>query len=310
MDNTQTAIVTADDGKLQKVIDLALDGLTSEHSRRAYQKALTDFMAWYTAEGKPGLTKATMQKYKVVLQERGLSASSVNQRMSAIRKLAQEAADNGLIDQSLANGVARVKGVKSAGVRAGNWLTKQQAQDLINLPDVETLKGLRDRAILAVMIGAGLRRSEVADLTFAHIRQRDGRWVIVDLVGKGNRVRTVPMPSWAKATVDAWAEAAGVKSGRVFRSIRKGGTVNGDTVTPQAVFDVVKEYGAALGVEVAAHDLRRTFAKLAHKGGSGLDQIQLSLGHASIKTTERYLGVEQSLTDAPCDRLGLQVSVR
>jgi site-specific recombinase XerD len=263
----QTAIVTTDETKLQKVIDLALDGLTSAHSRRAYQKALADFMAWYTAEGKPGLTKATVQRYKAVLQECGLSPASVNQRMSAIRKLAQEAADNGLIDQTLANGVARVKGVKSAGMRAGNWLTKEQAQDLINLPDVETLKGLRDRAILAVMIGAGLRRSEVANLTFAHIRQRDGRWVIVDLVGKGNRVRTVPMPSWAKATVDAWAEAADVKRGRVFRSIRKGGVVDSETMTPQAVFDVVKEYGAALGVEVAAHDLRRTFAELAQGRG-------------------------------------------
>src|SRR5512137_789426 len=172
MSKQQTAIVKTDDGKLQKVIGLALDGLTSEHSRRAYGKALADFAEWYTAEGKPGLNKATVQRYKTVLQERGLSAASVNQRMSAIRKLAQEAADNGLIDQSLANGVAKVKGVKSAGVRAGNWLTREQAQALIDLPDLETLKGLRDRAILAVMIGAGLRRSEVAALDFAHIQQR------------------------------------------------------------------------------------------------------------------------------------------
>lgn len=76
-------------------------------------------------------------------------------------------------------------------------------------------------------------------------------------------------------------------------------------MTPQAVHDVVIEYGAVLGLEIAAHDLRRTFAKLAHKGGSGLEQIQLSLGHKSLVTTERYLGVEQSLTDAPCDHLGL-----
>jgi site-specific recombinase XerD len=78
-------------------------------------------------------------------------------------------------------------------------------------------------------------------------------------------------------------------------------------MTPQAVRDVVKEHAERLGLGVAAHDLRRTFAKLAHKGGAGLEQIQLSLGHASIKTTERYLGIEQSLTDAPCDRLGLKL---
>lgn len=307
--NTQ-AVILANDTKLNKVIGLALDGLSSEHSKRAYQKALTDFMAWYASEGRPGLNKATVQHYRSVLQERGLAPASVNQRMSAIRKLVQEAADNGLIDQSLANGVARVKGVKAAGVRAGNWLTKEQAQDLLNSPDVSILKGLRDRAILAVMLGAGLRRSEVADLTLDHIAQRDGRWVICDLVGKGNRVRTVPMPSWAKAAMDAWTEAASIASGLVFRSVRKGGTVDGESMTPQAVHDVVKEYGAVLGVEVAAHDLRRTFAKLAYKGGAALDQIQLSLGHASIKTTEVYLGAEQSLTDAPCDRLGLKVRVK
>lgn len=308
MAKTTTAIIPADSGDMRKIIALALDGLTSEHSRRAYGKALADFLAWYTAEAKPGLAKATVQRYKTVLQESGLSPSTINLRMSAIRKLAQEAADNGLLDQTLANGIARVNGVKSAGVRVGNWLTREQAQAMIDAPDVATLKGLRDRAILAAMIGAGLRRSEVAALTFDHLAQREGRWAIVDLVGKGNRVRTVPIPAWAKAALDEWAQAARVKSGRVFRAIHKGGYVDGESLTPQAVRNVVTHYGAALGLAVAAHDLRRTYAKLAHKGGSGLDQIQLSLGHASIQTTERYLGVEQDLTDAPGDRLGLRLS--
>jgi integrase len=253
------------------------------------------------------MNKATVQRYKTVLQDAGLSASTVNLRLSAIRKLAAEAAENGLLDQALANGVARVRGVKSQGVRAGNWLTKDQAQELLNTPDITKLKGLRDRAILAVMIGGGLRRSEIAALTFEHIQQRDGRWVIVDLVGKGNRVRTVPIPSWVKAALDEWALASVFTTGRVFRPVHKGKFINGDNMTSQAIHDVVKEYAAVRGFGLAAHDLRRTFAKLAHKGGSGIDQIQLSLGHASIKTTERYLGVEQNLTDAPCDRLGLKL---
>ena len=268
---------------------------------------MTDFLAWYSANDKPGLTKAVVQEYKTALQAAGLSPATINQRLSAIRKLAQEAADNGLIDQATAHGVGRVKGVKSAGVRVGNWLTRDQAQALINQPDRDTRKGWRDRAILATLIGAGLRRSEVAALDFAHIQQRDGRWVIVDLIGKGNRVRTVPVPAWTKAAIDTWAKSAAIDAGRVFRSIHKGGFLTGETLTPQAVRDVVVEQGRTLGVDVAAHDLRRTFAKLAYKGGSGLEQIQLSLGHASLKTTERYLGVEQSLTDAPCDHLGLRL---
>ena len=79
-------------------------------------------------------------------------------------------------------------------------------------------------------------------------------------------------------------------------------------MSAQAIRDVVKSYPEELELGgIAPHDLRRTFAKLAHKGGAGFDQIQLSLGHASIGTTERYLGVEQDLTDAPCDRLGLRL---
>jgi integrase len=115
------------------------------------------------------------------------------------------------------------------------------------------------------------------------------------------------MPSWARAAIDGWTGAAGIGDGRVFRAMHKGSFVNGDGMTAHAIRNVIAERARACGFEVAAHDLRRTFAKLAHKGGAGLDQIQLSLGHASIQTTERYLGVQQHLTDAPCDRLGLRL---
>ena len=113
-----------------------------------------------------------VQRYKRKLQDDDLAPSTINQRLSAIRKLAQEAADNGLVDPHLAAGIARVKGVRSGGRRSGNWLTREQAQELLNAPDTTTLKGLRDRAILAVLLGAGLRRSECADLAFEHIQQK------------------------------------------------------------------------------------------------------------------------------------------
>ncbi|MCP4537742.1 MAG: tyrosine-type recombinase/integrase [Chloroflexi bacterium] len=302
------ALTTTSHQDTNAIVTLVLDGLTSEHSKRAYGKALVDFLAWHAEQGQPTLSKALVQRYKVKLEGDGLAPSTINLRLSAIRKLAVEAADNGMVDQVLANGIRAVKGVKTAGVRAGNWLTKNQAQDLLNAPSVETLKGLRDRAILALLIGCGLRRNETAELNFDHVVQRDGRWVIVDLVGKGNRVRTVPMPSWAKAALDQWIEVAALTDRRIFRRVHKGGYVNGDSMTAQAVADVVKFYSDLCGFDdLATHDLRRTFAKLAHKGGAGLDQIQLSLGHASIKTTERYLGVEQDLVSAPCDVLGIRI---
>jgi site-specific recombinase XerD len=282
---------------LQPIIDLVLDALTSENSRRAYAVALREYLAWHRATGQPRMDKATVQAYKAKLQADGLAPSTINLKLSAVRKLAQEAADNGYMDDALASGVGKVKGVRTAGTRAGNWLTQEQAQKLLRTPDVATRKGLRDRAVLAVLLGCGLRRSEVAALTVAHIQQREGRWVIVDLVGKGQRVRTVPMPAWTKAALDAWTQAVSIAEGLVFRSLR----------TDQAVADVVRLYSAQAGTPIAAHDVRRTFAKLAHKGSGKLDQIQLSLGHASIQTTERYLGVTQDLQDAPCDHLGLRL---
>jgi site-specific recombinase XerD len=188
-------------------------------------------------------------------------------------------------------------------------LTKPLAEALLLEPDSRTRKGKRDRALLAVMLGCGLRREETAALTLAHIQQRDGRWVIVDLIGKGKRVRSVPMPSWAKAAIDVWVTAASLTDRALLRPVNKGDRVAGERMTAQAVFNTVKAYAAAIGLsDFAPHDLRRSYAKLAHKGHAPLEQIQISLGHASIQTTERYLGVEQDFTDAPCDHLGLKIA--
>ena len=242
------------------------------------------------------------------LRARKLSSSTINQKLSAIRKLATEAEDNNLIDSRLANGIRAVKGVPFRGRRTGNWLTKEDAQKWLNAPDVKTRKGVRDRALPAILIGCGLRRAEAAILSFSHIKQREGRRAIVDIVGKRDKMRTVPMQSWAKAAVDAWRAVAHLEDGFVFRRVNKGNNLMGELITPQAIRDIVNSYALKLENQgIAPHDLRRTFAKLAHKGGSSIDQIQLSLGHDPIQTTEKYLGVEQDLTDAPCDHLGLRV---
>jgi integrase len=177
--------------------------------------------------------------------------------------------------------------------------------------------GVRDRAILGVLIGCGLRRDEAANLTFEHLQQRDGRWVIVDLVGKGRRVRTVPVPGWAKLLIDRWAREAELSTGPVFRRFRKGDRLVYE-VTPagegrpapmsaDAIADAVTTYARPLGWTVAPHDLRRTFAKLARSGQAPLEQIQLALGLQNIQTTQRYLGSELDLADAACDRLGIRL---
>ena len=187
----------------QKLKALVLDSVSSPITKRVYNMALDEFMDWFNRAPRPGFTKATVSAWRVSLEARNLGSSSIIIRMSAIRKLAVEASDNGLLAPELAAGISRVKSAKSVGIRVGNWLTLRQAQALLSTPDTATMKGLRDRSILAVLLGCGRRRSEVAALTFAHVQQRDGRWCIVDLVGKHGRVRTVPMPTWVKVAIEA-----------------------------------------------------------------------------------------------------------
>src|SRR5712692_329970 len=162
---------------------LVLDSVSSPITRRVYNMALNEFMAWYAQAPRPGFNKATVSSWRASLEARKLGSSSIIIRMSAIRKLEGEAVDNGLLAPDLAAGISRVKSVKSVGIRTGNWLSLRQAQALLSAPDAMTTKGLRDRAILAVLIGCGLRRSEVAALMFTHIQQRDDRWA--SLISKG-----------------------------------------------------------------------------------------------------------------------------
>src|SRR5713226_2792308 len=242
----------------QKLKTLVLDSVSSPITKRVYNMALEEFMAWFQQAPRHGFTKATVSAWRVSLEDRRLGSSSIIIRMSAIRKLAAEAADNGLLAPELAVGISRVKSAKTQGIRAGIWLSQRQAQALLSAPDIATLRGLRDRAILAVLLGCGLRRSEVAALTFNHLQQRDGRWCIVDLVGKHGRVRTAPMPTWVKVAIDAWTLAAGVADGCVFRPVNRADQAQGEQMSEKAVWQL-QPYARAAGVPgIAPHDCGRT----------------------------------------------------
>jgi site-specific recombinase XerD len=178
---------------------------------------------------------------------------------------------------------------------------------LIEQSTSSTPRELRDHAMVAMLIGCGLRRAELLALTLESIQRREEHWVIADLVGKGGHVRTVPIPDWVKVTVNAWTDAANITHGTVFRAISKAGRVWGDGMSPKVLWDVVRAAAARAGIDkLAPHDLRRTCARLCHLAGGELDQIRFLLGHVSIQTTERYLGCKQRLRCAVNDRLGIE----
>lgn len=129
-----------------------------------YARAIEDFLTWARAKGLP-FVKANVNQYKCEMEARGLAPSSVNQKLSAIRKLATEAADNAKLDPHIAAGIARVRGAKRHGVRLGNWLSKSQAEALLNLPEATTVKGKQDRALLSLLLGlAGITPFELYTL--------------------------------------------------------------------------------------------------------------------------------------------------
>jgi integrase len=166
----------------------------------------------------------------------------------------------------------------------------------------------RNYAMLALLVGCGLRRGELLALTMRSVQMREEHWVIADLHGKAGHIRTVPIPVWVKEAIDGWTLASGITDGRIFRSINKAGKIWGDGMTPKVIWEIVKRAAQAAGIEkLAPHDLRRTCARLCHLAGGELEQIQFLLGHVSIQTTERYLGCKQKLRYPVNDKLGLEL---
>jgi site-specific recombinase XerD len=180
-----------------------LNSLTSLDAQRGYRHAINEFVDWYCSEPRLALNRIVVLRYRSHLESRQLAPGTVNLRLGAVRRLAYEAADCGLLSADLAAGIRRVKGVKKLGVRLGNWLTAEQGQALWQAPDPQLLKGKRDRALLALLLACGLRRHEAVALRLDHLQQREEHWAIVDLIGKGGHVRTVPVPDWVRTELDA-----------------------------------------------------------------------------------------------------------
>lgn len=165
---------------------------------------MEQFISGYCSEPRLALNRTVVLQFRLYLESLGLAAGAVNQRRAAVRQLAYEAADSGLLSPELAAGIRRVKGAKQLGARMGNWLTHDQARLLLGKADGDDLHSAPDLAMISVLVGCGLRRAELSALTVEDLEIRQGHWAIVDLVGKGGRIRTVPMPVWVKDAVDRW----------------------------------------------------------------------------------------------------------
>ena len=267
-----------------------LNTLGSPESKRSYEFAIDDFVNWYCSEPRLAFSRTVVLRYRLDLEGRRLAPATINLRLAAVRRLAYEAADTGLLSPELAAGIQRVKGAKR-----------------LQGPDLQKLKGRRDKAILALMLGCGLRRGEVASLRLDHLQLREDHWVIADLIGKAAPIRSVPVPTWVKSTIDGWTTSAPVTEGRLFRCVSRTGSFWGNGITEKVIWHVVKDAARKAGIsKLSPHDCRRTCARLCRAAGGELEQIQFLLGHVSVETTERYLGCKQRLQGAVNGKIGLE----
>src|SRR5262252_8219339 len=212
-----------------------LNSLTSPDAQRGYRHAIDEFVDWYCSEPRLAFNRTVVLRYRSHLETRQLAPGTINLRLGAVRRLAYEAADCGLLSADLASGIRRVKGVKNLGVRLGNWLTAEQGHALWQTPDDHRLKGKRDRAMLCLLLACGLRRHELVALRVDDLQRREEHWAIVDLVGKGGHVRTVPMPDWVRQELDEWLASAGLERGKIFRRVSKRGRASSEGMTTKAV---------------------------------------------------------------------------
>ena len=147
---------------LEQSKSAVLNNLASASSQRSYDHAIREFIEWYCSEPRLAFNKTVVTRYRITLEQKHYAPSTINLRLAAVRRLAYEASDSGLLSPDLAAGIRRVKEVRRLGVRIGNWLTAEEGRRLLFGAGNASLQGRWNYAMLAVLTGCGLRRAEAA----------------------------------------------------------------------------------------------------------------------------------------------------
>lgn len=283
------------------------------------------FTAWLSTTGRPW-HRPSLPAYRDELQAQGMAPATVAAHLSTVRaqyrRLAKDNETRGAlyamaeglgaadrkawvdelltrVDNEIDPGQSTVKTIKEQDQPDAEHvrLTKEQAEALMSSPGLGSLQGLRDTALIVLMLCTGIREAECSALDVADLRQALGGELALHVrQGKGSKARLIPYGelSWCLAIVDKWRQAAGIKGGAVFRGIYKSGArLRPGRLSVRAIEDIITSYPVAIGgelVTVRPHDLRRTYARRLYESGVDLLAIQQNLGHANLKTTLGYIG--------------------
>lgn len=289
------------------LVDLVVASVASPSTKERYGRKLRLFFEWWkVGGGRAPFSRHLINTYIGQQKDAGAKGFDMGHSLTAIKRLAREAAYAGFVDAVTLDSILQIKAPPVTGIRLGNWLTEEQVQQLMALPDRATLAGKRDLVIFGLMLYCGLRREEVLRVGFAHIKIVEGRPAIVNLTGKGDKLRSIPMPVWLFKALQEWVDAAGLTDGLIVRPLmgHNPKAPTGAKMSKSCLWLTIKRYARRMGMaDLAPHDMRRTFGRLARKAGIELDQIQQSYGHANLITTQRYIGGTLDFQNAACDAL-------
>lgn len=271
-------------------------GLMSEITQstaRVYEPIIRDFIKWWMKDKHqpPAIALATFLHDQ---KEQGLAHRTLNKKRSALRRWFEWLAALDFIKHEDLLKVKQVKGYKVRGRSRAKWLNLKQMQRVFSAPldreDVHPSIIKRDRAVLAVLMGCGLRRSEVTDLTWNQLEEYGAKHVFVNVDRKAhNRQAYISVGDWVYDTLMEWKEVGQPEeTDLIFTAVYKDGSTS-ESLSDQRIYDIVKYYSESVGYDISPHDLRRSYAREAKRNGADISQIQLMLGHSNQKTTERYI---------------------
>ncbi|MBN9693305.1 MAG: tyrosine-type recombinase/integrase [Verrucomicrobia bacterium] len=272
-----------------------LANLPNPNTRRAYQADLVGFMRFVglaQPEEFARVTRAHVIAWRKDLERQALQPATIRRRLSAVSELFEFLCEENSVDRNPVHGVRRPKEGANEGKTPA--LADAQAKRLLNAPDASTLKGQRDRAILAVLLYHALRRSELCRLRAKDYEVRRGVPTLA-VQGKGSRLRYLPIHPLAASLIEDYLEAAGHREdleGALFRPVRNPGGTLERPLTGQAIYrNVVKHHALAARIPVRSirpHCLRATAATNALEHGADIAKVRDWLGHSTISTTQLY----------------------
>jgi len=263
----------------------------SDHSRAAYRRDLLAFQTWLQARDHQLLDAdpAAIQDYLADRYRRGFSARSVARGLSSLRGFFDHQVRNGRLHHNPLAGIPAPR----QGRPLPDTLSEAEVDALLAAPDIDSILGLRDRAMLEVLYATGLRVSELTGLRLTEVNPRQG---VVRVTGKGNKERLVPLGEEALHWLQRYLSAARPELARGVQAAALFLTPRGAGMTRQAFWYRIRHWARCAGIDkpLSPHTLRHAFATHLLDRGADLRVVQLLLGHRHLSTTQIYTHVAQS----------------